>query len=197
MNPLVQAYLPIAIHWEGEIRTMYRDNAAGGCTVGDGLLLPSMASALVLPFQVGDRAATADEICHEYDRVMGLPKGLRAQAYANANSPRLSIAECTDLLEKVVASRVEELLRLLPCYDSLPFTWQLGTLDMAYNLGTHGLLIKFPHFIDGIERGDAVTCMSQCVRPQLSKERNEWTRKQFETGVAGNQATTVNNLSSN
>jgi GH24 family phage-related lysozyme (muramidase) len=177
-NALREAYLPIAIGWEGELRTIYRDTL-GNATVGDGLLLPSMASALVLPFQVAGRAATADEIAHEYDRVMAIPMGLRADKYANASSPTLSIAECTDLLRTVVASRIADLTRLLPRYAGLSFAWRLALLDMAYNLGTHGLLIKFPHLVLGVEAGSSSECMAECGRPQLSAARNNWTRTQF------------------
>jgi len=90
----------------------------GNCTVADGLLLPSMASALVLPFQKDGRAATADEVVAEYNRVMGMPKGMIAAHYANSNSPRLSLAECTDLLRPVVNSRIAELTRLVKCFAS-------------------------------------------------------------------------------
>lgn len=194
MNPLVEAYLPICIGWEKEELTMYRDSL-GNATVADGLLLPTMAAALVLPFQMGDRPATADEIANEYKRVMAMPVGLRAEAYATKGSPRLTSSECTDLCRKVVTARVDELMRLLPCYALLPFTWQLGLLDMAYNLGTHGLLIKFPHLMAAVEGGNAVECMAQCNRPQLPAARNNWTRAQFVQGVAGNVATAANNLS--
>ena len=182
---LREAYLPIAIRWEGELVTMYRDTL-GNATVADGLLLPSMASALVLPFQVPvvnapARAATADEIANEYDRVMGMPKGLVASHYANANSPRLSIAECTNLLRPVVDSRIAELTRLVIRFASLSLAWRLALLDMAYNLGTHGLLIKFPHLMLGVEAGSSPECMAQCNRPQLPDARNNWTRTQFGT----------------
>jgi hypothetical protein len=179
---LREAYLPIAIGWEGELVTIYRDTL-GNATVADGLLLPSMASALVLPFQVAGRAATADEIANEYDRVMGMPKGLRAQSYANSRSPRLSLAECTDLLRPVVDSRIAELTRLVQRFASLSLKWRLGILDMAYNLGTHGLLTKFPHLMLGVEAGSSVECMAQCNRPQLSDARNDWTRIQFASAA--------------
>jgi GH24 family phage-related lysozyme (muramidase) len=176
-NPLVEAYLPICAGWEGTLRTMYRDTL-GNCTVADGLLLPTMASALVLPFQSGTMAATSDQIANEYNRVMAMPKGLRAQAYANLNSPTLAASECMNLLRAVVTSRVAELTKMLPCYASLPFSWQLALLDLAYNLGTHGLS-GFPHLIAGVESGNAQECISQCNRPQLPAARNDWTRAQF------------------
>ena len=182
-QPLIEAYLPISIGWEGEERTLYRDSL-GFMSVGDGLMLPNLAPALALPFWTGARRSPPAEISAEWARVQAMPKDLRAEAYAIPGCPSLLVAEIADLLRSIVAARVADLIRLLPHFTRLSFAWRLALLDMGYNLSVPRLLKEFPHLILGVEAGSSPECMAECNRPQLSAARNYWTKTQF-AGASG------------
>ena len=70
--------------FEGCIPWMYRDTV-GKVTVGVGLMLPDAKAAEALPFVVGTRPATPQEITAEFTRVDTMPLG-RASAFYKSSA---------------------------------------------------------------------------------------------------------------
>jgi GH24 family phage-related lysozyme (muramidase) len=66
--------------FEGCVPWMYRDTV-GKVTVGVGLMLPDANVAESLPFFLGPRPATSQEIAAEYARVDSLPLGRASTFY--------------------------------------------------------------------------------------------------------------------
>lgn len=55
----------------------------------------------------------------------------------------------------------------------------MAMLDMAFNLGVNGFVIKFPSMKKAIEKRDWITTAKESNRPQVSKARNELVKKWF------------------
>ena len=65
-------------------------------------------------------------------------------------------------------------------FDSYPMTAQFALLDMVFNLGTNGLVTKFPSFKKAVEAEDWATAAKESNRPQVSAARNATVRKWLE-----------------
>ena len=173
------------LEWfEGAIPWMYLDTR-GYVTVGVGLMLPNAAAAQKLPFIVGQRTATADEIATEYTRVEALPMGRPALFYRQENGLMLEKVEIDSLLRTVLAGFEGELRAGLTGYDQFPDSVKLALLDMAYNLGPVGLLHGYPTLIAAVEAGNWSKAGNNCFRHGPGAARNLWTQKQFLQNVVG------------
>ena len=67
-----------------------------------------------------------------------------------------------------------------PSFDQYPQTVQFGLLDMAFNLGTNGLVTKSPSFKKAIEAKDWKKAATESNRPQVSAMRNATVKKWLE-----------------
>ncbi len=173
------------LEWfEGAIPWMYLDTR-GYVTVGVGLMLPDAAAAQKLPFVIGSRAATADEIAAEYARVEAMPMGRPALHYRLENGLVLEKAEIDSLLRTVLAGFEGELRAKLTGYDGFPDSVKLALLDMAYNLGPMGLLHGYPTLIGAVEAGNWAKASSSCFRHGPGAARNQWTQQMFLQNVVG------------
>ena len=65
--------------------------------------------------------------------------------------------------------------------DGYPDPAALALADMAFNLGTAGLLRKFPKFVNAFRAKDWHVCAQECERHGIQQSRNEWTRAVFES----------------
>jgi GH24 family phage-related lysozyme (muramidase) len=173
------------LEWfEGAIPWMYLDTR-GYVTVGVGLMLPDAAAAQKLPFMIGGRAATEEEIAGEYGRVEAMAMGRPAQYYRKDNGLVLEKAEIDSLLRTVLAGFEGELRAKLTGYDGFPDSAKLALLDMAYNLGPVGLLDGYPTLIAAVEAGNWAKASSSCFRHGPGAARNQWTQTMFLQNVAG------------
>jgi GH24 family phage-related lysozyme (muramidase) len=187
LNLTVATYLEQSLtklkEFEGCVPWMYRDTV-GKVTVGVGLMLPDTKAAESLPFLLGTRPATPQEIAAEYARVDSLPQG-RASAFYKSATTHLELTQQTidEKLTTVLQGFETELRTHLPHYDTLPDGVKLALLDMTYNLGPEGLFKDFPHLITAVESGSWAEAAAHCMRRGPSSARNAWTREQFLSAV--------------
>jgi GH24 family phage-related lysozyme (muramidase) len=178
--------------FEGCVPWMYRDTV-GKVTVGVGLMLPDAKAAEALPFVVGARAATQEEIAAEYARVDAMMLG-RASAFYKAPSSLELTQQTIDAKLKSVLEGFEADLRIqFPHYDALPDGVKMALLDMIYNLGPEGLFKGFPRLVAAVEVGAWAQASEHCMRRGPSAARNAWTRQQFLSAVVGTIKADVEN----
>ncbi len=80
---------------------MYRDTV-GKVTVGVGLMLPDARAAEALPFVLGARAATPEEIACEYARVDAMTLGHASAFY--------KISTSLELTQKTIDAKLKSVL---------------------------------------------------------------------------------------
>jgi GH24 family phage-related lysozyme (muramidase) len=170
--------------FEGCVPWMYRDTV-GKVTVGVGLMLPDAKAAAALPFVVGARAATPEEIAAEYARVGAMAMGHASAFYKTPTSLVLTQQTIDAKLTSVLAGFEADLRSQFPDYDTLPDGIKMALLDMIYNLGPAGLFKGFPHLVAAIQTGAWQQAAEHCIRHGPSAARNNWTREQFLSSVAG------------
>jgi GH24 family phage-related lysozyme (muramidase) len=170
--------------FEGCVPWMYRDTV-GKVTVGVGLMLPDAKAAEALPFVIGTRAATPEEIAAEYARVDSLPMGRASALYKTPTSLVLTQQTMDAKLTAVLAGFEADLRAQFPHYDELPDGIKMALLDMIYNLGPAGLFKGFPHLVAAIQTGAWTQAAQHCMRRGPGEARNAWTREQFLSAVVG------------
>ncbi len=168
--------------FEGCIPWMYRDTV-GKVTVGVGLMLPDAKAAEALPFVVGTRPATPQEIAAEFSRVDTMPLGRASAFYKSPTTVELPQQTIDAKLTSVLEGFETDLRTHLPHYDTLPDGVKMALLDMIYNLGPAGLFKDFPHLIAAVDAGEWAQAAECCMRRGPSAARNTWTRQQFLSAV--------------
>jgi GH24 family phage-related lysozyme (muramidase) len=163
---------------------MYRDTV-GKVTVGVGLMLPDTKAAQALPFVLGARAATPQEIAAEYARVDAMTLGRASSFYKVPTSLELTQQTIDEKLRSVLAGFESDLRNEFRHYDILPDGVKIALLDMIYNLGPAGLFKGFPHLVASIQTGAWAQAAEHCMRRGPSAARNNWTRQQFLSAVVG------------
>jgi len=163
---------------------MYRDTV-GKVTVGVGLMLPDAKAAEALPFVVGARAATPEEIATEYARVDAMAMGHTSSFYKIPTSLVLTQQTIDAKLNSVLAGFEADLRGQFPHYDALTDGIKMALLDMIYNLGPAGLFKGFPHLVAAIQTGAWTQAAEHCIRRGPGAARNDWTREQFLSAVVG------------
>jgi GH24 family phage-related lysozyme (muramidase) len=163
---------------------MYRDTV-GKVTVGVGLMLPDAKAAQALPFFLGSRAATPEEIAAEYARVDAMTLGRASSFYKTPTSLELMQQTIDVKLSSVLQGFEASLRAEFPHYDNLPDGVKIALLDMIYNLGPAGLFHGFPHLVAAVQTGAWAQAAEHCMRRGPGPARNAWTRQQFLTAVIG------------
>ena len=163
---------------------MYRDTV-GKVTVGVGLMLPDAKAAQALPFVIGPRAATPEEIAAEYARVDALPIGRASAFYKTPTSLILTQQTIDAKLTSVLTGFETDLRTQFPHYDAFPDAIKLALLDMIYNLGPAGLFKGFPHLVAAVQTETWSQAAEHCRRRGPGAARNNWTREQFLSAVVG------------
>jgi GH24 family phage-related lysozyme (muramidase) len=170
--------------FEGCVPWMYRDTV-GKVTVGVGLMLPDAKSAQALPFMLGTRPATPEEIAAEFARVDKMAMGHASAFYKTPASLELTQQTIDAKLTSVLQGFEADLRGEFPHYDALPDGVKMALLDMIYNLGPAGLFNGFPHLISAIQTGNWSLAVDHCTRRGPAPARNNWTRQQFLSAVVG------------
>jgi GH24 family phage-related lysozyme (muramidase) len=138
--------------FEGCVAWMYRDTV-GKVTVGVGLMLPDTKAAQTLPFFLGARAATPEEIAAEYARVDGMTLGRASSFYKTPTSLELTQQTIDSKLSSILQGFEADLRTEFPHYETLPDGVKMALLDMIYNLGPAGLFKGFPHLVAAVQTG--------------------------------------------
>lgn len=164
---------------EGRVDHLYLDSARPAwVTVGVGHRLTTVGDALALAFE------PRDQVAGDFARVAAAQPGLAASAYAGLCRARLSQAAIDALLAADVRQKLAELERCFPAFGGWPDPVQLAVADMAFNLGTGGLIHKFPRLVRALDRRDWAACAAECHRQGIAAARNERTAQRFRAAEA-------------
>ena len=165
---------------EGCTTWLYCD-VRGFVTVGIGNLVSSPDACAALPFRHMDgSAASRDEKLGAYVRVQdSFDKAHSAEFYRGLCDLRLT----TEFVRDLVASRLANdflpgIVRLCSGFAGFPQPARRALVDMAYNLGVHGLGM-FPHMLAACNAGDWEMAAGQCHRSSCRDSRNAWTAQCF------------------
>ena len=182
MTPNLKTWQPHFEEVEGRVNHFYLDGA-DIVTIGIGCQVFDLLT-LTMFHKDGTVTASRSEIMSDYNAV----KSMRAGAV-----PAVYGAVCRLLITE---SAIDQLFdaRLMACIrevelegldlENTPDSAVLAVVDMAFNLGTYGLISKFPKFINAFKNHDWHTCALECKREGIQASRNEWTREIFEALAA-------------
>lgn len=159
---------------EGRIPHMYLDTK-GKVTVGIGNMIPHIAAAQKLPFvdRGTKKRATAAEIKADFETVRKQPKGKLAKKYEAMTKLILTEIEIDKLFNKRIAEFKTQIKHKFPDFEKYPLSVQFALMDMAFNLGTAGLVQKFPNFTKAVKANDWKKAAAQSNRPHLNSIRNK------------------------
>jgi GH24 family phage-related lysozyme (muramidase) len=165
--------------FEATIPWMYLDTR-GNVTAGVGVMLPSAADALKLPWiDVKGNPASAFDVTEEFLRVQKMLTGRSAQFYYLDTAPKLALTEISHMLDATVSVCEGELAKTFDKYAQFPVPAKLALIDMVYNLGLEKLKFEYIHFCTAVGRMDWETAAANCHRNGPGDSRNEWTKQQF------------------
>ena len=168
---------------EGSISHMYLDTR-GFVTVGVGNMMRTAADAQAIPFVRRDNetVATAEEIAVDFNTIRSLPygQGYAESSFKSHTALDLPEMEIDALLDRRIANFEAGLRGDFSGYDTYPDRARLGLLDMAFNLGNHGLVTKFPTFTAAARAGEWSKCAEECRRRGIGAARNEEIKQLFE-----------------
>ncbi|MGF1463749.1 MAG: hypothetical protein ACFB2Z_11415 [Maricaulaceae bacterium] len=166
---------------EGNISHMYLDSV-GKVTVGVGNMLPDVAAAQRLPFIVraNQKPASPEQIASDFDTVSKKAPSLIAVTYKKYTKLDLRYADIEKLLDQRIKEFTSQLKKRFPDFGTYPIYAQFAVTDMAFNLGIHGLVTKFPKFTKAVKDKNWTEAAKQSKRPQLSVDRNKVVRVWLE-----------------
>jgi hypothetical protein len=150
-------------------------------------MLPNILTAQKLGFINSQtrKPATAEEIATEFEGLRKQVKGLKATGYKAHCKLELPGQAIETLLDSRIEQFKTELRLHFPKFDKYPLSAQFALLDLAFNLGTRGLVNKFPSFRKAVEAGDWERAAKESNRPQVSALRNATVRKWLEEAGTG------------
>ena len=158
---------------EGCCLWLYCDSR-GYATTGIGNLVPDADACAAMPWMGNDdpRVAYAT-VLHAFDAARP------AAYYRPLSDLRLSLDYVTGLVaQRLQTEFLPGILQLCPGFDAFPLPARRALVDMAYNLGVHGLS-KFPTMLAACNAGDWATAAAQCHRSTCREQRNDWTAQMF------------------
>jgi len=167
--------------FEGNVPYLYRCTG-GAVTIGIGHAIPAAEAALGLPWTIGGRPATPQEIRKDYTRISSAPKGLVAGRYEDLSRCRLS-ADAIDALAAADITRFTGMIEgVLSNWARYPDCAQQALFDMGFNLGIAGLR-KFGKLLAACDAGDWNTAARECHRMGISDDRNQQTAALFRQAL--------------
>jgi GH24 family phage-related lysozyme (muramidase) len=169
---------------EGNLPHMYLDTV-GRVTVGVGHMIPASAQALRIQFVIRGAltAATPQQISTDFENVSRQHPAMAASSYRPFTQLEMTPTAVDALLNADIAGMEAGLRTNFSNYDSYPESVQDALLDMAFNLGVHGLVEHFPHLKAAAESRDWRTCAAQSHRNGISDARNQKTAALFLSAV--------------
>lgn len=181
MNNFAQQCRKMIKEGEGSIPHMYLDTV-GKVTVAVGQMIPTATKATVLPFikRNTGTSATAAEIRTDFEAVARHTAGRIASSYKQFTQLDMPQQAIDTLLDQRIDEFQASIRRNFLNYESYPEQAKMGIIDMAFNLGIHGLINKFPSFTRAAKAQDWLTCAKECHRRGIGDSRNIKTKKLFE-----------------
>jgi GH24 family phage-related lysozyme (muramidase) len=165
---------------EGSIEHMYLDTV-GKVTVGVGHMIPGELEAQRINFVVRGtmRPATTLQISSEFGTVGRQRPAMTAASYRQFTTLDMTPDAIDSLLDSDIAIMEAGVRANFFNYDSYPAPAKDALLDMAFNLGVHGLVAHFPHLKAGADSQNWRICAAQCRRNGISDTRNQKTMDLF------------------
>ena len=178
MTPNLKIWQPHFEEVEGRINHFYLDGD-DNVTIGIGCMIT--APTLLSMFHKGDGLpATLAEIISDYNAIKAMRGGSIPQVYNCV--ARLFITE--SLIDSLFLERLAQSIGQIEVegidLENAPDSAALAIVDMAFNLGTHGLIKKFPKFLNAFKNHDWHICALECKREGIQTSRNDWTRAIFD-----------------
>lgn len=168
------------IRWEGRCGHFYLDSnnivtIAIGCQVIEPSVLPLLR-------KWDNQPATRADIFSDWNAVKTQPAGRLAEYYGAFCQCYLPETQQDALFDKRLGDGIRQIKQEAIDLDRLPDEARLVVVDMAFNLGTHGLL-GFHNFLNALKQTppDFHRASLECHRlPPVPKERNDWARETLE-----------------
>jgi GH24 family phage-related lysozyme (muramidase) len=169
---------------EGNLSHMYLDTV-GRVTVGVGHMIAAVPDAVLIQFVTRGAiaAATAQQITDEFNNISRQRPAMAAANYRQFTQLDMIPAAIDALLDSDIEAKAAGVRTNFRNYDSYPEAAQDALLDMAFNLGVHGLVDHFPHLKAAAEALDWRTCAAQCHRNGIGDARNQKTAALFLSAV--------------
>ena len=174
--------------WEATKSFMYLDTYIKNgvpsplVTTGKGCAI-SINEAVNLPFYLGDRPATQQEINQDFLSIKSAPFGYVADFYAKFSKVRLKSEGIEELVRKRFVVFIAGLEAMFPEFDSFPESAKAGCLDLIYGLGVAGLdKPHYPLFHKSVENKNWKTASLQCdanASMRAYDQRNQARRNLF------------------
>ena len=172
---------------EGCCTWLYCDSR-GYVTTGIGNLVADADACAALPWQhalanVGGSPApvTDEQKRTAYANVLNAfgPTKPSAMSYRSISDLRLTLDFVVGLVEqRLEAESIPGIQELCPSFDEFPLPARRALVDMAYNLGVHGLS-HFNLMLTACNARDWATAARQCHRSTCRDSRNDWTAQMF------------------
>jgi GH24 family phage-related lysozyme (muramidase) len=159
---------------------MYKDTL-GNVTVGIGCMLTFVRSAQALPFQIleEDRPANSDEIMSAYYKVNAMPSGCTPSHYIVTPHVQLTQdAIDSETKNRLATEFIPGLERMFLGWDVLPIPAREALVDIAWNIGVHGLS-QFPHLLAAVSRHDWRVAAQECSVRGARPARTEYRKGLF------------------
>jgi GH24 family phage-related lysozyme (muramidase) len=162
IDPTVRAgFLAFNAPFEGDVRTMYRDEK-GLVTTAAGYLINSPAAACAIPWSHFDgSSASSAEVVAEWERVDAMPADLVWTHYAAGATVRLS----DDAIEQITLARLDAdvviFVRAFPDFASWPTDAQLAAASMMWAMGAE-FYLSWPKWSASARAQDWLACAANC-----------------------------------
>jgi GH24 family phage-related lysozyme (muramidase) len=166
---------------ESYVPHMYCDTT-GNVTIGIGKKLNDVNHAKKFGFintKTG-KTATADEIKKDFETVKGNCKSnYKAKAYKKHTQLILSKGTIENQIKKDVDEFERQLNQKIKNFKTLPPEVQQALIDMSFNVGTNGMVTRFPNLMKAINKKDWNKAAKESNRSDVSTDRNSYVRNLF------------------
>lgn len=176
---MFEALAKLLPDFEGRVPHMYLDTR-GYPTTGVGHLLAAVKDAYGLPFLLPTGLAAAlHDILNDYQAVKQSQPGKLPKYYAAIADLRLSDASIDALLMSDIQVISSGLITRLAELPTFPDPAQNALVNMAFQLGPHGVTAKYPRLMAACRAHDWKTAAAECFIPDAQKSRNDANKKFF------------------
>ena len=192
----IEAELAALANLEGSVACMYLDDDdPGNVTCGRGHLLPTQASALLLPWQIDGQPATPAQIAADYQAVKAAQPGHVWTRYEPMTVCRLAPADQEGLCRNDLIGCAQRLQVHFPQLAQYPVAAIQGALDIEFNCGDFPIArnkagaLEWPSLTRAVLANDWAAAAVQSHRaPPVSAARNAYVRSLFVQASATPQA---------
>lgn len=176
VDPIItQQDLNRFVEFEGMVSHFYLDGKSL-VTIGIGCVIANKEAATMLNmyFKSSNMKAKLMDIIGEWNTVKSLIPGKLTSYYAENTRLYLPDSDIINLFTFRIHDKIFNLRKSLPEYDKFPKDVQDVLIDMSFNLGISGLIMKFPKFIELLRKRNYSGAANECHREGISEARNNW-----------------------